>query len=222
MSPESRHHGPGRYAIGLLEVLIALTLGTVLLAALALAVSSALQATTVNGTQATLTVQGRRALVNMLNQIRLYGAAPHPDNYNGNYGSASISATEFQVPYVPQTGGSPVNYIYKWDQTSGTLNMKAGETGTWNVLLRGVSGTSAVVFTLYPGKSDPSATNYDVIQRVTISLTVTGQGTGQSVSYSSSNAASSSTTLSGSAAPRQYTWNAEKLACPISNMQLLP
>lgn len=222
-----------RRGLSLVEVMIALTITAVLMAAVAQAMKASFDAFRINQSQAMLTMRARVVLMRIIDQVRASGehmplhitsqyttsGTPIARRADGTGGDTGIIVT------VPQGDGvTSIDFTYFWESASQELKMTRAVYNVTNPLspvvlstttqslLRGVTDFNVSMWPAKNPRSLPASTTYDIMTRAAIVMTVV-ETTPQQMG------APTSITVSGSAVPRQNAWTGDALRYSIDEMQ---
>jgi prepilin-type N-terminal cleavage/methylation domain-containing protein len=185
--PATDHCSSG---FSLVELLIALTIGAVLLLAAAVALDATVRATTVNVDTADGLQKARLGMSRMLDEVRT-GRDHTPISASQlTLFRAGTGVTDGGVAFTASDGQT---LRYSYDATAKTISMQRGE-GAAVVLARRVDAFSVQLIPTRSEGAIRTGASYDLLTRATISVTLRPAET------------SSPTTLSASVAPRQQKW----------------
>lgn len=210
MSPDPRHcDGPRsgaaarapspRAGIAVIELLIALAIGSMVLVAVAYCVDSAFRAYSINQQQSDLMQRSRLAMHRILTAIRTTDAHAPIDPVAVSGFKLGLVVTDKGIEMI-DPNDRRVGFVF--DSANGTL-IATDKSGAQYVLLRGVE---TFEITFEPMKTQQSLRTggpYDRLLRATIRVTV--RTSGNSVDIDESIGAQR-VTLSSSAVPRRNVW----------------
>lgn len=206
MRAQSPHHHRG---ISLVELLIALSIVAILMAAMTQALSASFMAFRVNQTQAMLTIRSRAVLMRILDQIRANNASdPYTKTTTAytNYFNQGLAMDDIgiRVTELQPDGVKNFFYTYYWNSATKQLMMtrEADGVSTERSLLHGVTNFKV---TMSPGQDDrllqPTG-KWDILMRASIQITIEDTLTGAGADTTNRQTVA----LSGSACPRQNVW----------------
>lgn len=174
----------------------------------------------VNEWYARLTLKGRNVMVRLIDQARTADShGPKTTSgtaYDPNYLKNGQTMTDIGIQFADAGSAGPDSpspatvYAYWWDSTKQQLLVQTSignVVQASGVMLDGVTNFQVI---LWPGKSNPQNTTYDVVLRATFLLTY--KDTDPSVNVPQT------VTLTGSVVPRKNVWSGRKLAYPLNDM----
>ena len=201
MSP--RHHkAPKRCAcrgMAVIELLIALAIGSMVLVAVAYCVDSSFRAYSINQEQSDLMQRSRLAMHRILTSIRTTDAHMPVDPAAVAGFKAGLVVTDKAIEMIDP---NERHVGFEYDPTNGTL-IATDKSGTEYVLLRGVEKFEIKFEPMKTQQSLRTGGPYDRLLRATIRLTVKTSGNSVDVDET---VGAQRVTLTSSAVPRRNVW----------------
>ena len=204
MSP-LRHHTARRAPSGrrrglaVIELLIALAIGSMILVTVAYCVDAAFRAYSINQEQSDLMQRSRLAMHRVLTAIRTTDAHEPADALAKAAFESGIVVTDKGIK-MTDAHEKPVRFDF--DPANGTL-IATDPSGTEYVLLRGVEAFEVKLEPMRTQQSTRTGGVYDRLLRATVRLTVRTSGNAADVDET---VAAQRVTLSSSAVPRRNVW----------------
>jgi hypothetical protein len=198
VGPIRRHH-PGRRAVAVIELLIALAIGSMVLVAVAYCVDASFKAYSINQEQSDLMQRSRLAMHRILTAIRTTDAHAPVDPVAKLSFDNGLVVTDKAIEMI-DVNNRHVGFEY--DPTNQTL-IATDKSGTEYVLLRGVEKFEIKFEPMKTQQSLRTGGPYDRLLRATVILTV--RTTGNAVDVDETVGAQR-VTLSSSAVPRRNVW----------------
>jgi hypothetical protein len=180
-----------RRAVSLVELLIALAIGSAMLLATAVALDAVVRASAINVDVADGLMKSRLAVTRMLDEIRVgRDHAPVSTNAVNSFRLGS-GVTDSGLTFTAADGQT---VCYTYNSAAKTLSMQRG-TSSAVVLARRVDSFSVQLIPTRSAEAVRVGGTYDLLTRATITLTLRPSEDAQS------------TTLSASVSPRQQKWD---------------
>ena len=193
-----RSRGP-RAGMAVIELLIALSIGSMVLVAVAYCVDSAFRAYSINQEQSDLMQRSRLAMHRILTAIRTTDAHIPVDAAAKSAFEDGIVVSDKAIDMIDINNR---HVGFEFDPANGTL-IATDKSGMEYVLLRGVENFEVKFEPMKTQQSLRAGGNYDRLLRATIRLTVRTSGNAVDVDET---VGAQRVTLSSSAVPRRNVW----------------
>ena len=198
-TPRTHNVARRRRGLAVAEMLIALAISGMVLAAVAYSVDTCFRAYSINQEQSDLMQRSRLAMHRILTAIRTTDAHEPADTVAKAAFEGGIVVTDKGIKMI-DAYERPVRFDF--DQANGTL-IATDPSGTEYVLLRGVEAFEVKLEPMRTQQSTRTGGVYDRLLRATVRLTVRTSGNAVDVDET---VAAQRVTLSSSAVPRRNVW----------------
>ena len=187
-----------RRGVGLVELLIALSISSILLTAVGMALNASFISYRVNQEQSALTQRARLTMHRILTSVRQCGAhAPSTGSLIDDF-AAGLRIDDTGVAMIDDAGD---DLMYKFDAPNQRILFS--KNGTERVLLDGVTQFAVTLEPMRSATSIRTGGGFDLLNRATMLLTVR---TTTATSMSTETTGKQTVTLSSSAQPRRNVW----------------
>lgn len=193
------HSGRGyRRGVGLVELLIALSISSLLLTAVGIALDASFVSYKVNQEQSALTQRARVTMHRILTSVRQCDAhAPSTSSLLTNFG-LGVRITDVGISMINDAGD---DVTYRYDAPNQRILCTVN--GLERTLLEGVTQFQVTLEPMRSATSIRIGGGYDLLNRATVLLTVR---TTTATSMASETTGQQTVTLSSSAQPRRNVW----------------
>lgn len=187
-----------RRGVGLVELLIALAISSMLLTAVGVALDASFLSYKVNQEQSTLTQRARLTMHRILTSVRQCDAhAPSTSSLLDDF-ALGVRVNDVGIAMIDESGD---DIVYSYDTANQRVLCEIN--GVERVLLEGVTSFQVTLEPMRSAESIRTGGGYDLLNRATVLLTVR---TTAETSMNSETTGQQTVTLSSSAQPRRNVW----------------